>query len=205
MKLKLNPVTVLISLLLLSYPFIVHFNLLGKNILPVALVAGLVIIALMLGFRWIATVIVVLLLGTIGLFYAGHLQELSVLPPVVINMLFGVIFLFSLRKTQTPLIEKYIMLLEGKITDDEQQYARRLTLIWALVLFALMLESILLAMFASHETRSLFTNFLNYVILAIIFVSEYFVRLRIFPDKAHMSFFDYINRLRRINLKTVVM
>ena len=194
-----------IYLMLLSYPFVVHFNLVGNSSIPFALVLAVSIFAFLLRFKVTAILVLVMLLSASIMLYADRVQDLYFLPPIVINLFIGVIFLNGLRNNHVPLIEKYIVLMEGKISDAERQYARNLTVVWVFVLFTLMIESIALTLFFSQEIWSLFTNFINYMILALMFVGEYLVRLRTFPDKQHMSFIEYIDRLRRIKLKTVVM
>lgn len=108
-------------------------------------------------------------------------------------------------KNSTPLIERYMLLLEGEVDAKERKYARWFTTLWAFVLLSLAVETAVLAMFASHEIWSLFTNFINYLILGLMFLFEYLVRLRMFPQKQHKSFIQFINSLRKIKLKAVVM
>ena len=152
-----------------------------------------------------ALILAMMLLAAGGVHFEGVMLDFYILPPIAINLFIGMIFLKSLTLNATPLIEKYVVLLEGGIDMEQRHYARWVTILWAGVLLSLAVESLLLGIFFSHETWSIFTNFINYLILGLVFVGEYLLRLKRFPHKQHMSFVQFINRLRKVKLKTVVM
>lgn len=195
----------LLYLLLPLYPFVVHFGLIESSYIPLLLLAALCLFLYVI--RYYKTLVLSLAVIAVSWFLmqTGELASLYFLPPILINLAIGIIFLNGLGRGKTTVIEKYIVLLEGGITEKEHRYARRLTMVWAVVLMLLMIESVMLAALASHQVWSLFTNFINYLLLAMMFIIEYQVRIRVFVEKQHMSFFEYLNRLRKVRLTAVVM
>lgn len=205
MKAKLNPGLLLLYVLLPAYPFVVHFGLIESSLVPLMLVALICLFAYSIKYYKTAALVGLLITASMVMMYKGRVADLYFLPPIVINLVIGAIFVNGLRRNQTPVIEKYILLMEGSISDRQQRYARWVTVAWACLLAILLIESIVLAAYFSRETWSLFTNFINYLVLGLMFLGEYIVRLFIFPDGQHMQFMDYLNRLRKIRLKSVVM
>ena len=194
-----------IYLAVLSYPFLVHFKMIENNHVPFLIMLVLVGFAGMIKFIRTAIILVLMLAVSLLLVNNGGVNDLYFMPPIAINFFVGMIFLNGLRKNQRPVIEKYIEAMEGSVDAEQRRYARSVTIAWVVVLFGLMLESIILSAFFSHEVWSLFTNFINYIILGLMFVVEYIVRLRVFPDRQHMSFVEYMTKLKSISLKSVVM
>lgn len=191
--------------MVLSYPLLVHFGLIANNIVPMAIMCLLVAFAVSITFWRTAFLLSFMLVAALMMLNSGGIADLYFLPPIAINFFIGTIFLHGLGENQRPLIEKYIEVIEGDVPPAEQRYARSVTKAWVVVLYSLMLESIILWLYFPHEVWSLFTNFINYLILASMFVMEYIVRRKVFPDKQHMSFIEFIMRLKHIKIKSVVM
>lgn len=202
---KAKPAILLLYVFIPLYPFVVHFGLVKSSYVPLLLLAAVCLFLYVIRFYKTLMLQLAVIVATLILMESGKVDSLYFLPPMAINFVIGIIFLNGLGKNKTTVIEKYIVVLEGRITEAERQYARRLTVAWAAILFLLMAESGLLALFASYETWSLFTNFINYLILAMMFIIEYQVRIRVFTEKQHMGFFEYLNRLRKVRLTAVVM
>ena len=197
--------TRLLYVALIAYPFAEHFRLIESSVIPLIFVILIFAMAVMIRQRMAALILALMLIASFILIQQGSSQDVYFLPPIAINYFIGMIFLKSLMKNSTPLIERYMLLLEGEVDAKERKYARWFTTLWAFVLLSLAVETAVLAMFASHEIWSLFTNFINYLILGLMFLFEYLVRLRMFPQKQHKSFIQFINSLRKIKLKAVVM
>ncbi len=200
-----SPATLLGAAAAIAYPLVVHLGLIQSDVLPIVLVAMLIFFAVMIRQRLTALILILMLLVTGGIYLEGTMLDFYTLPPIAINFFIGMIFLKTLGKNATPLIERYIVLLEGSIDMSERNYARWVTILWAGVLLSLAVESLLLGVFFSHETWSIFTNIINYFILGLMFVGEYLFRLKRFPQKQHMSFVQFIRRLSKVKLKTVIM
>ena len=63
------------------------------------------------------------------------------------------------------------------------------------------IESWLLAMLASHAVWSLFTNFINYLIVLLVFMFEYRVRIRRLAQLEHPGFFRFLFSLRKLDMR----
>lgn len=204
-QLMRRPLAIIFYLGVITYPLLVHLDLIQSSSIPVLLTLLVIVVAMMIRQRLTAVILTTLLVTTALLFEQGQLADLYILPPIVINFFIGMIFTTSLNRHSTPVIEKYIVLLEGGIDAAEKRYARWVTICWAGLLLGLTVESVLVGLFASHETWSFVTSFINYGLLALMFLGEYLVRRKVLPHKQHMSFIQFINRLRKIKLKAVVM
>ncbi len=99
------------------------------------------------------------------------------LPPIAINLLLLVIFAKTLLPGNEPLITQLSRLERGEIPPELVSYTRRLTWVWSIFFGALVIESVLLPVYASIEIWSLFTNILNYLFIAVLFFGEYFYRV----------------------------
>ena len=73
--------------------------------------------------------------------------------------------------------------------------------IWTLFFILMGVESILLGLFASPLLWSVFTNFINYLLIALFFVLEYPVRLWALRDLEHTSFIDSLRGSIRMGLR----
>lgn len=144
------------------------------------------------------------------------LPLLLLLPPVLITAMLAWWFARTLRPGSVPLIARIVCGLEqrapAELAPPLQRYTRRLTALWALLLAGLALANALLGVFAvpdgllvrlGHPPAvpvpqalwSWFANLLNYGIVAAVFVIEYLVRMRLFPDRPYSSLPDFLRRL----------
>jgi uncharacterized membrane protein len=139
------------------------------------------------------------------------------LPPVVITGMLGLTFARSLRPGSMPLIERVVRALnDGQLPDPGvPAYARRLTLLWALLLLGLALINLLLALCAVPGGMldalgvtpplavpllwwSSFANLINYLLIGGFFVAEYAYRKRRFRHQSYRNFGDFITRVGRL-------
>lgn len=96
------------------------------------------------------------------------------LPQVIINLSLALMFGVTLRRGRTPLIERFMRQQYGDAMHPVLvPYARRLTWIWTLFLVAMALISVGLALFGTLKAWSLFTNIVNYLLVAILFVAQF--------------------------------
>jgi uncharacterized membrane protein len=116
-------------------------------------------------------------------------------------MLFG----YTLLPGQRPLISRFAEILHGHVLDTlTLRYTRGVTLLWS-SLFALMtLESLLLGLLAEPAIWSLFTHFINYLVLLLVFFLEYRLRLRHLPHLEHPGFFGFLCSLRRVDWRRLL-
>lgn len=114
--------------------------------------------------------------------FSGHAERLLRLPPVIIFLALAWFFGQSLRPGETPLISSIGERVRGTLPPPVARYGRRLTGIWAFFFVAMAVESALLGLYASPFWWSLFTNFINFALVALLFVGEYPVRRILLGD-----------------------
>ena len=119
------------------------------------------------------------------------------LPPIAINLSLLIIFGRTLLPGHEPLISRLSRVLRGSLPDQLGVYTRRLTWLWTGVFAGLLLESVLLTVYAPLEVWSLFTNILNYLLLAVLFLGEYVYRVLRFRKYSHASPLQIVLRLAR--------
>lgn len=119
------------------------------------------------------------------------------LPPIAMTFGMTVLFGATLLPGRTPLISQIAERFRGTLAPRVSRYGRHLTAIWTALFAAMVIESVVLGLFASPFWWSLFTNFINYLIIAGMFVIEYPIRRRILSDVPHQPFFEYLAFLVR--------
>ncbi len=198
--------SLLVTVALLSYPVIIHLNVIGSRSVFVAYFSmALILFAVWTtyssGFRWVAALISVAFIGAATLLLKGSALQVMFLPPIVINVLLAAYFARTLRAGCVPLITKFAYMTDGRYMPEKAKYTRVLTQAWVLFFVLIALESLLLAVFASLEAWSLFTNFINYLIALMFFVGEYFFRRLVLPQIKHLGVKDYFNKIKKIRLR----
>lgn len=141
----------------------------------------------------------------------GNPQLPLFLPPVAINAVLAWIFGHTLARGRVPLIERLVRLLhppQDPLDPRVPGYARRLTLLWALLFTVLALVAALLATLAVPgglldaagiappfavplSTWSLWANVLGYLLVGALFAGEYAWRRRVFPTQPYRDFADF--------------
>jgi uncharacterized membrane protein len=117
----------------------------------------------------------ILLLALINL-WMGKLSVLY-LPPILMSAALFIFFGRTLLPGEESLIGRFARKIEGIGDRRSLDYARGLTWLWTLFFAAMLIESLLLARFASIETWSLFTNLINYLLMVALFLLEYLYRM----------------------------
>ena len=118
-------------------------------------------------------------------------------PPVVINLALCALFAGTLLPGRDPLVTGFARMERGgQLPADLARYTRSLTAMWA-GFFALMAAiSAGLAATGPLTAWSLFTNFLNYLLVVLLFVIEYSYRRVRYRHHAHLSPWQMICRMR---------
>jgi uncharacterized membrane protein len=201
-----------------AYPVLAHFAIARNSAgLTIAAMTLLAAISLLPGLArgaaaaWIA----VPLIAVAYWWLSGVDQALPLyLPPIIVPAFLAYMFGNTLRPGRTPLISQLIRVLYAPGEEPEPavwSYARRLTAAWTALFVALAAFNLLLAALAepdgllraggidppfpvSHELWSLFTNLLDYLIVAAFFVIEYAYRRQRFPRQPYRNMFDFLRR-----------
>jgi uncharacterized membrane protein len=204
-----------------AYPVLAHFaiarNSAGLTIAALALLAAICLLpALARGAAaaWLAVPIV----AAVCWWLSGVDQPLLplYLPPIIVPAFLACVFGNTLRPDRTPLISQLIRLLQAPGDEEPEpavwSYARRLTATWTALFVALATLNLLLAALAepdgllrasgidpglavSHEVWSLFTNLIEYLLVAAFFVIEYAYRRQKFPRQPYRNMFDFLRRM----------
>jgi uncharacterized membrane protein len=202
-----------------AYPVLAHFAIARNSAaLTIAALTLLAAISLLPGLArgapaaWLA----VPLVGAAYWWLSSVDQQVLVLylPPIIVPAFLAYVFGNTLRPGRTPLISQMIRLLHAPGEEPEPavwSYARRLTAAWTAVFVALVIFNLLLAALAepdgllrasglepplavSHETWSLFTNLIEYLLVAAFFVVEYVYRRQRFPRQPYRNMLDFLRR-----------
>jgi uncharacterized membrane protein len=116
------------------------------------------------------------------------IAELLRAPPVVIYAALAAWFGKTLLPGKEPLISRLASLERGELEPELARYTRLLTVIWSAFFAAMSAVSAALAVLADAGTWSLFTNGVNYVLIAALFVGEYVYRRVRYSHYRHASF-----------------
>jgi uncharacterized membrane protein len=172
------------------------------------LLLALSALTLLIQHNWIGgfTLLLFSALATGILLQEGKSAGLSMLhtPPIAINLILGVLFASTLFPGRTPLVSRFARMEHGGILDEPtRRYTRRITQLWVVVFIFMAIQSWLLAVLASHQVWSLFTNFINYLIVLMVFVVEYQVRIRRLAHLEHPGFFRFLLSLFKIDMRNM--
>ncbi|CRI65564.1 putative Ketosynthase [Thiocapsa sp. KS1] len=193
-----------LTALAIAYPFVSHFGVtLGAPVVPLLWLC-LMFWASLPG-RPRSPVLLALALAcpvaAVIAHLAGHADLALRLPPVIICFAFAWIFGRTLRPGHTALISQIGERMRGELPEPVARYGHRLTVVWTLFFVILGLECILLGLFASPFWWSLFTNYINYALIALLFVVEYPIRRRVLRDLEHTPFIDSLRGSLRLDLR----
>lgn len=144
------------------------------------------------------------------------LPVLLLLPPVLFTGFLSWGFARTLAPGSVPLIARIVSGMErcdpDELAPPLQRYTRRLTLLWALLLGGMALANALLGTFAVPDgllvrmgyapalqvpqvVWSWIANLLDYGVVGLVFVVEYAVRTRLFPDRPYRTLPEFFQRL----------
>ena len=125
------------------------------------------------------------------------------LPPPAISLFFCLLFGKTLLPGNEALVTRIARFESGELSPELIAYTRRVTWVWTGFLLMVTLESVLLALYASVETWSLFANMLNYVFIGAVFVAEHLYRINRFGRAGHASLWRMLSRIGRQGIGTL--
>lgn len=172
---------------MVAYPFAVY-ALAGR--VPAAVLAALLLILLALRLvaaglvrprrrRHLHGLAIAAALAALGLLAFPVLELRQVrLYPALMSAGFGTVFLVSLW-SERPLVERIARAMEGELPAPAIAYTRRVTQLWAAVLFANALVATGTAYWTSLATWTLYNGLLSYLLLGGVFLAEFVVRRRL--------------------------
>jgi uncharacterized membrane protein len=187
---------------ILAYPFLVHLSILFKQ----PLLAAAAMVALYCSFiykplsarRPWAWLSLPLAIGA-GLLAVQQGVELYALylPPIVLPLALLAWWTPTLRAGHTPFVTRIATAIRGPLPPDYAAYTRRVTQLWVGVFALLTVAGVALAAGASAEIWSLFTNFLNPLLVGTVFLGEYLFRRVRFRHMQHPDFITFVREVAK--------
>lgn len=179
------------ALLWLVYPLAVYF---GLRIMEPRYVALLLVLALLLrrsqdvgrllrGSSRVDQGVATGLMLLAGLAALINSELLLRLYPVAVSISLLVVFALSLYKSQT-LVERFARLREPNLPPEGVAYTRRVTQVWCVFFIGNGSVAAYTAFFASREIWSLYNGFIAYLLMGLLFASEYLWRRHVLARTA---------------------
>lgn len=103
--------------------------------------------------------------------------QLAKLYPVILNYSLFLLFCYSLKKGQTPIIESLARIKENYLPVKGIQYVRVITIVWACFFVMNGSFSLYTYLYFSLEAWTWYNGFVSYLLIALIFAIEYPFRL----------------------------
>ncbi len=120
---------------------------------------------------------------------SGHVEALLYVENLVFLLAMAVLFGRTLVGDREALVTRFARIARaGDMPPRIVRYSRRLTALWAAFFVAAAVVSTTLYATQSHAVWSSFVNLAIWPAIGLIFVVEYGVRLRVFPDERPSSF-----------------
>lgn len=170
------------------YPLIVHLSVIYKVPFIIACLLPLFYIVLARPFRGnrkqiilkSSILFILIIIGLSSWYYLDH--SIIYLPPILMMLTILYPFIRSVMSGNTPLITRFYQLTKAENNPSVTRYTDKLTWIWIIFIILLLLNNIILTFWASLETWSLFTNFINYILLLSMLVLEWVFRIFWFKE-----------------------
>ncbi|MCU7808241.1 MAG: hypothetical protein KZQ73_10300 [Candidatus Thiodiazotropha sp. (ex Semelilucina semeliformis)] len=199
-------------LLLIAYPLTLHLGIVENgSLLPT--------VTILVGLIWLSGLSMIANKHRIGWLFisgggmlaawlytqAGDPVLVLKLPPILINGILFMLFSSTLLPGKQPLISRFAEIMHGhKLDPVAIRYTYGVTVLWSVMFMIMIVESVLLALFATPEVWSLFTNFINYALIGLVFFIEYRIRIRKLSHLQHPGFTAFLLSLRRIEWRKLI-
>jgi uncharacterized membrane protein len=184
--------------LFVAYPAVAHF---GRPATALALLASLATyvaasLCLRHPLRWLGPPA-----AGLAVYWAAPPAEwLLFVPPLLINLALAWLFGRTLVRGRVPLIARFAIMEQGTLSAELVAYTRTLTWLWTLLFIAAAAVSLALALSGHRDAWSLFTNLLNYVLVAALFLGEFVYRRLRYRNYRHHSPLQLLRNVRGTNL-----
>lgn len=196
--------------LLLAYPLLVHAAIVTQS-LALSFAALIVLGANMLA-PWLARDRVwpwLALAGVIAASFAfvriGESRLFLYAAPVLVPLALLWFFGRTLLPGQIPFITRIATAIRGPLPEPLYIYTRHVTQLWVLAFAAMALANLLLAMLAPPFVWSLFTNFINYLLVGVLFVAEWLYRCWAMRDYESMTWRQYMQAMLRLDYRKLMV
>lgn len=195
--------------LLLVYPFIVHAALVMDSrwleFAALAVLAGHVLGPRLLRAQlWAWCVFGLALIASAGLVFVGDgrllLYAESVLAPLVLMWFFA----RTLLPGQEPMVTRFALALFGTLSLPLRRYTRQVTWFWVVTLGVFALTNLALALWASPLVWSLFSNFIIYPLIGVLFVAEWLFRRWYLRGYERLTWREYLHNMIKLDFRQLL-
>jgi uncharacterized membrane protein len=192
--------------LIVLYPLLVHLSVVTdvpqlQVVAIICFAAGILLKSLQRGNTIAWLVLVVVSLVAVGFGYLNITLYVLYLPPILLPLLLLFVFGRTLLPGQEPLITAIGEASRGPLTPAMRHYTRRITQFWCAIFFLMMSWSLILPWLEQPEVWSWFTNIINYGLVAMLFIGEFILRKRLFPEHNHPGFVEYLRIVANANIR----
>lgn len=111
-----------------------------------------------------------------------HFPDLLFIQHAGINLVLGIVFGRTLFGGREPLVTTFARLVHGTLPPEVQRYSRHVTIAWTAFFATLFVASCALYLARELAAWSFLATIASPVLIATMFVAEYFVRHRVLPD-----------------------
>lgn len=189
--LKHLPIKIVLAIITLLYPLVVFYGLTEFSVRWLSLV----LLLLFLLRLWLlknnkddqakkilssnskqAISVIVLLLLLFSFIFGENIGLLFY--PVVINSALALVFLYSLVNPP-PVIERLARLSQTDLPPHAIRYTRKVTKVWLGFFIINAIIASYTALFTSIATWTLYNGLIAYLLMALLFVGEYLVRIKV--------------------------
>ena len=174
---------ILVSALLILYPFAVYFGLqyFEPRLIGLILLAALLLRIGLLGksisLKQLKPLISITVASAImGILIVTLNDPLYIkLNPVIVNVTLFFLFGYTL-KSPPSMIERFARLKTPDLPEDAIPYTRKVTQVWCMFFIFNIVVSSYTALYASMQTWTLYNGLIAYILMGILFAIEYAVR-----------------------------
>jgi uncharacterized membrane protein len=172
--------------LVAAAPPTAHLGVVAFAVAP--LVAALALVGGHAGWR-IATLLACTGCGVLLVLYSEvvgrNLGLVYFIQTTCTNAALAIVFGRTLKASREPLCTRFARMVRGPLDPPVARYTRQVTLAWTIFFVAMLLVSIVLYALAPIGVWSTFANLLTMPLVALMFIVEYAIRIRTFPDLPH--------------------
>jgi uncharacterized membrane protein len=192
---------------LVAYPLLAHFAAaapptahLGVVAFAVApLVAALALVGWLAG-RRLLTLVALAACALLLLRFSGvigrNLGLVYFIQTTCTNGALAIVFGRTLGGGHEPLCTRFARMMRGALEPRVAHYTRQVTLAWTIFFVVTMTISTLLYVFTPVDVWSAFANLAMMPLVVLMFVAEYAIRTRRFPDLPHKPMIESLRAYR---------
>jgi uncharacterized membrane protein len=197
------------AVLITGYSALAHYtNVSAHKLGPVTSLAPLMLLALTLAWHAQRRLYALCALGAlcIALYFQRHAIEqhfgaIYWLQDTGLQLLLFATFGRTLLAGQKPLCVRFAEAAHSPLSARHETYARHVTVAWTLFFGAMALVSTLLFFAAPIPVWSAFANFLVLPLIALMFLTEYRLRLRLLPETQGARLLDGLRAFKDAQTK----